>query len=158
MEHAGMTENDRQLAPVGAKGTRLVERKLIRVQRPWHQKLPIAPKTGISVFLVIMLLAGAILSYQWYENGQFFSGFQQASRPAVSPPPDAALSEVEFYALPPAVQEAYAQNPECALDVRICPDRTQVGRTGPNCQFAECPPPDYSKLEEYDPDDPFAMF
>lgn len=27
----------------------------------------------------------------------------------------------------------------CALDVRICPDGSSVGRVGPNCEFAACP-------------------
>ena len=27
----------------------------------------------------------------------------------------------------------------CAMDVKICPDGSAVGRTGPNCEFAECP-------------------
>ncbi len=27
----------------------------------------------------------------------------------------------------------------CALDTKICPDGTSVGRVGPNCAFAECP-------------------
>ena len=29
----------------------------------------------------------------------------------------------------------------CTMEAKICPDGvTYVGRTGPNCQFAECPP------------------
>ncbi len=27
----------------------------------------------------------------------------------------------------------------CAPDAKICPDGSAVGRTGPNCEFAECP-------------------
>jgi len=38
----------------------------------------------------------------------------------------------------------YAQNktPElvaCTADTKLCPDGNAVGRTGPNCEFAECP-------------------
>jgi hypothetical protein len=33
-----------------------------------------------------------------------------------------------------------AQN-ACALDAKICPDGTSVGRTGPNCSFEACPAP-----------------
>lgn len=29
----------------------------------------------------------------------------------------------------------------CPLDARVCPDGTSVGRTGPSCTFAACPPP-----------------
>ncbi len=28
----------------------------------------------------------------------------------------------------------------CTMDAMICPDGTAVGRTGPNCSFAPCPP------------------
>jgi hypothetical protein len=27
----------------------------------------------------------------------------------------------------------------CTMDAKICPDGSSVGRTGPNCEFAECP-------------------
>lgn len=27
----------------------------------------------------------------------------------------------------------------CTADAKICPDGSAVGRTGPNCEFAECP-------------------
>jgi hypothetical protein len=29
----------------------------------------------------------------------------------------------------------------CTMDAKICPDGTAVGRTGPTCQFADCPLP-----------------
>jgi hypothetical protein len=29
----------------------------------------------------------------------------------------------------------------CTMDAKICPDGSTVGRTGPNCEFAECPEP-----------------
>lgn len=29
----------------------------------------------------------------------------------------------------------------CTLDAKICPDGTGVGRSGPSCEFAACPPP-----------------
>lgn len=31
----------------------------------------------------------------------------------------------------------------CTADAKICPDGSGVGRTGPNCTFAPCPPPNY---------------
>ncbi len=29
----------------------------------------------------------------------------------------------------------------CTMDAKICPDGSSVGRTGPNCEFEECPTP-----------------
>lgn len=34
------------------------------------------------------------------------------------------------------------QTYECNADAKICPDGSSVGRTGPNCEFAACPPPE----------------
>lgn len=35
------------------------------------------------------------------------------------------------------------QNPSqpiaCTMDAKVCPDGSAVGRSGPNCEFAECP-------------------
>ena len=28
----------------------------------------------------------------------------------------------------------------CTMEAKLCPDGSAVGRTGPNCEFAECPP------------------
>lgn len=33
------------------------------------------------------------------------------------------------------------QSIACTMEAKICPDGSAVGRTGPNCQFAECPSP-----------------
>lgn len=30
---------------------------------------------------------------------------------------------------------------QCTLEAKLCPDGSAVGRTGPNCEFAECPGP-----------------
>jgi hypothetical protein len=38
-----------------------------------------------------------------------------------------------------SAQESSA--PDCGDDVRVCADGTPVGRTGPACEFAECPGP-----------------
>lgn len=32
-----------------------------------------------------------------------------------------------------------SQPTQCTMEAKICPDGTAVGRTGPNCEFAECP-------------------
>ena len=40
------------------------------------------------------------------------------------------------------VAERSAPGPiACTLEAKICPDGTSVGRTGPDCAFAPCPPP-----------------
>jgi hypothetical protein len=37
--------------------------------------------------------------------------------------------------LSPKPQEPVA----CTQEAKVCPDGSAVGRTGPNCEFAECP-------------------
>ena len=39
----------------------------------------------------------------------------------------------------------------CTAEAKICPDGSSVGRTGPNCEFAECPV--VVAMEEGVPDD-----
>ena len=34
---------------------------------------------------------------------------------------------------------AHPESVICTMDAKICPDGTGVGRTGPNCEFADCP-------------------
>lgn len=29
----------------------------------------------------------------------------------------------------------------CTMEAKLCPDGSYVGRSGPNCEFAECPTP-----------------
>jgi hypothetical protein len=43
---------------------------------------------------------------------------------------------------------------ECTLEVKICPDGTAVGRTGPNCEFEKCPEVEASLPEEDIPQEP----
>jgi len=31
------------------------------------------------------------------------------------------------------------QGMACTMDAKMCPDGSYVGRTGPDCEFAECP-------------------
>lgn len=40
--------------------------------------------------------------------------------------------------------QTVATTTACSQDARVCPDGTAVGRTGPNCSFAACPPPNVS--------------
>ncbi len=35
----------------------------------------------------------------------------------------------------------------CTLDAKVCPDGSSVGRSGPSCSFASCPPPNVSFAE-----------
>jgi hypothetical protein len=39
----------------------------------------------------------------------------------------------------------------CNADAMLCPDGSSVGRTGPTCQFPECPSPDatFARIETY---------
>ncbi len=39
-----------------------------------------------------------------------------------------------------AYKQYFAPKPiACTLEAKICPDGSSVGRTGPNCEFAQCP-------------------
>ena len=36
----------------------------------------------------------------------------------------------------------------CTMEAKLCPDGSYVGRTGPNCEFAPCPIPPGTKMED----------
>jgi hypothetical protein len=37
----------------------------------------------------------------------------------------------------------------CTMEAKLCPDGSAVGRSGPKCEFAECPGGDYKESELY---------
>lgn len=39
----------------------------------------------------------------------------------------------------------------CTMEARVCPDGSAVGRSGPNCEFAPCPPVAQNSSEPTDP-------
>lgn len=49
-----------------------------------------------------------------------------------------SLKNKDFIEVNPPSTESW----ECDGDAMICPDGSAVGRSGPNCEFTECPPPD----------------
>lgn len=44
---------------------------------------------------------------------------------------------------------AMEQQQACTQEVKLCPDGSYVGRTGPNCEFAECPPDPTADWQTY---------
>ena len=62
----------------------------------------------------ILLLIGAMIGFQLGK----WSNRQEERPPSTTP-----KREVKF----------------CTQEVKLCPDGSYVGRTGPNCEFAPCP-------------------
>ncbi len=76
--------------------------------------LPPTPKRKSSLMMVaIILVAIALLALVAYVLGMQFLG---QNNNVVIPTPQA-----------------------CTEEAKICPDGSSVGRTGPNCEFAQCP-------------------
>jgi hypothetical protein len=51
----------------------------------------------------------------------------------------AGLFSIIFHLRAPIQPLFQAPKMACTSQAKICPDGSSVGRTGPNCQFAECP-------------------
>ncbi|MFH1036526.1 MAG: hypothetical protein V1756_00445 [Patescibacteria group bacterium] len=62
---------------------------------------------------IIFIVGGILLFVLGYVIGNFFQFL------------DFGISEDE--------------NVGCTMEAKLCPDGSAVGRTGPNCEFAECP-------------------
>lgn len=46
-----------------------------------------------------------------------------------------------------ALERPLGEYQACTLDARVCPDGSAVGRTGPSCSFAPCPPPNMERSD-----------
>jgi hypothetical protein len=44
------------------------------------------------------------------------------------------------YLVVPGILNGPGSATPCSLEMELCPDGSSVGRTGPNCEFAACPP------------------
>ena len=67
---------------------------------------------GITIFVVVAVFAfGGVFAYEYYleKNEQKTEGDQNTEPTA------------------------------CTMEAKVCPDGSSVGRTGPNCEFTECP-------------------
>lgn len=87
---------------------------------------------GISlplVAVVVLLIIGAVVLYFNRERVMGLLGRAPSPTPAAEtqPIPTSTPDTPEF-----------AQQRECTLEAKICPDGTTVGRSGPNCEFAPC--------------------
>jgi len=49
------------------------------------------------------------------------------------------LLSLIFAFVTPSLSQKSVGGVQCTTEAKICPDGTAVGRTGPQCEFAECP-------------------
>jgi len=98
------------------------------------EPLPVADKppqlNKILLIVTVLLMVGAV------GFGAYYFGRQQRQPQEIfnSPTPE----------LLPSLMPTSSPSSEpvvCTMEAKICPDGTQVGRTGPNCEFAPCPQP-----------------
>ena len=55
------------------------------------------------------------------------------------PPLERGNDEGDFNTKPDYQSEKPTEPVACTMEAKICPDGSAVGRTGPNCEFAQCP-------------------
>jgi thiol-disulfide isomerase/thioredoxin len=70
------------------------------------------------------------------------AGCNKPNTQQLPPPPNNPVNP----AAPPSDQPPTTER-ACPQDAKVCPDGSAVGRTGPNCTFAECPAT--SRLNEH---------
>ncbi|HYD34736.1 MAG TPA: hypothetical protein VD999_01570 [Vitreimonas sp.] len=89
-----------------------------------------AASNSLKVAVVGLLMLLPVVAYGGYYFGRQRALSNQVTdnskiRVAVSPTPTSASLENDQVI--------------CTMDAKVCPDGSAVGRTGPNCEFAECP-------------------
>lgn len=70
------------------------------------------PKEKIIWVAIVLVLAGAIVYVVWSKKGET-----------------------------PAPTGEIPSGTVCAMDAKLCPDGSYVGRQGPKCEFTPCPGP-----------------
>jgi len=58
---------------------------------------------------------------------------------------------IGLYIFTPSPEEHIKEEPEqvsCTQEAMLCPDGSYVGRTGPDCEFAVCPIPEGTLMED----------
>ncbi len=86
--------------------------------------------------LFIVAVAALIAGYLLGTNRPVNSGPVSTPQSSISPTISPATQQ-------PEATPIVAPNPEegvaCTMDVKLCPDGSAVGRSGPNCEFDPCP-------------------
>ena len=73
-----------------------------------------------------------------YKNGKYYH--LHLGKEKFIPIFDQILSTFKFINTQTTTPTTTPVMKACQMDARICPDGSSVGRTGPNCEFEECPP------------------
>ena len=88
---------------------------------------PVLNPTRKPLSSTLLILCGLLLATITGVGGYYFG--IQSSKTATQP----NNKFVEASPTPSSVAVA------CTMEAKVCPDGSSVGRTGPNCEFAECP-------------------
>ncbi len=87
-----------------------------------NSSLPKSNKLPIFLFLFIGVVVAGITGGAGYWLGTQQAQSDDSQTPIVEASPSSSTEPVF-----------------CTMEAKICPDGSSVGRTGPNCEFAECP-------------------
>lgn len=79
----------------------------------------------LGIILSVLVVAGGYFGYQYWQENEFGQ--------LVKIPDFGIDEEVENTGADVSAPVA------CTADAKLCPDGSAVGRTGPNCEFAQCP-------------------
>lgn len=82
---------------------------------------PVAPPVHGDQFKTLIVIVVGLIFFSVSILGAYWLGRRS--------------KQLDIYPLVPPTEEQVA----CTLDAKICPDGSSVGRSGPNCEFAECP-------------------
>jgi hypothetical protein len=74
----------------------------------------------------------------WWFNANF-NATKPGCNPACVVSAETRSAEVNWRCTG-AIPNGNGGGTACSMEAKVCPDGTAVGRTGPNCEFAACPP------------------
>lgn len=98
---------------------------------------------GLLLASLMVVFLVSVTAFVGYSLGTNTAPTKSISPEAMTPAPQ--VSGVEEVLPPPD-----ALSTACPMDVKLCPDGSSVGRSGPECTFEPCPN-EVSNLDGYDP-------
>jgi len=105
-------------------------------QSSFETQPPVSQKETLKK--IFFLISGVLLMGVVGVSSYYF-GAQRSDNPA--------SSEIVIASPSPASQAETA----CTMEAKICSDGSSVGRSGPNCEFAECPVKNATETENWLP-------
>lgn len=100
--------------------------------------------TLLSVLLLISCLIAGFFAWQTQKLVKELRVISDESKPTPTPTSATTIEPIPTLLETPTASSSASSKSlpvACTMEAKICPDGSAVGRSGPKCEFAQCPTP-----------------